>query len=120
MLTIQTAKKMQHFGFKKGEVVFFLTDNSADIAPLVFAALCLGCVITSLPMCYTKMEYSQYFAIVRPNYMFCDLELYIMLNGCLVDSNIVDVQFFTFGGHLDETHSIESLCNGNDSDLYFV
>ncbi|XP_031624717.1 4-coumarate--CoA ligase 2-like [Contarinia nasturtii] len=119
-LTIRAAKKFQHYGFKKGQLIFVLTDNSADVPPLVFAALCLGCVVTSLPLCYTKLEYSQYFSIVRPNYVICDLKFYVTLNECFMDLSIVDVEFFTFDGHLDETHPIEKIFEGNDSDLYFV
>lgn len=100
-------------------MIFFLTDNSADVAPLVFAALCLGCAITSLPLCYTKMEYSQYLNIVRPSHVFCDSGYYVVLKECLMDLNI-DATFFTFDGQLDESHSIEDLFEGNDFDAYFV
>ncbi|XP_055309667.1 uncharacterized protein LOC129573305 [Sitodiplosis mosellana] len=118
-LTVRVAKRLRNFEFEKGQVIFFLTNNSADIPVLVFAAMCLGCPVASLPSFHSKMEYFQHLSAVKPKYVFCDLEYYAIMKDCI--SNLkIEAKFFTFGGQIEESVSINNLFEKDNIDLYFV
>lgn len=106
--TIRVAKNLQKCGCKKGEVIFFLTKNSADIPAIVFAALCLGCPITGSGEYNTTREHLYFLNVVKPKYVFCDVEYYEELNDCHHGLNDKPI-FFTFGGQTRDSRSIEVL-----------
>lgn len=118
-LTIRVAKRLRSAGFEKDQVIFFLTNNSEDIAPLVFAAMCLGCPVASLPSFHSKLEYLQHLSAVKPKYVFCDLEYYDMLKDCLCTLKL-GAKFFTFGGQIEKSTSISDLFEMDNMDSYFV
>lgn len=118
-LTIRIAKRLRSVGLERGEVVFFLTENTADIPALVFAALCLGCVITARRSSSSKLEHVRYLTVVKPKYVFCDLEHYNMMKECLIDLKI-QAKFFTFDGQIDESILVNDLFEVDDMDSYFV
>ncbi|XP_055309666.1 probable 4-coumarate--CoA ligase 1 [Sitodiplosis mosellana] len=118
-LTIRVAKRLRNVGLEKGEVVFFVTDNTSDIPALVFAALCLGCVITARRSSSSKLEHVRYLSIVWPKYVFCDLEYYAMMKDCLAELKI-EAKFFTFDGQSEGSIAVDDLFKEDDMDLYFV
>lgn len=118
-LTIHAIRNLRNFGCRKGQVIFLLTNNTADIAPLVFAALCLGCPIACLPTCCSQAEYLYFLSFSKPEIVFCDLTFQPMLKECLEQLEI-DAKYFTFDGQTDGTHSINSLFARVDGSSNFV
>lgn len=94
-------KNLQNLGFKKGQLIFFFTSNTDQIVPLLFAALCLGCPITSIPTCCTKKESEYFLKITNPMFVVCDVEYRSMLRECLANQKNT-AAFFTFGDQADE------------------
>lgn len=119
MLTIRAANNFKKLGFKKGDVLYFMTNNSADIAPLVFAALCLGCPVTAQPISSSKAECLYFLNVVKPSFVFCDLEFCGTLNECLKNLKN-DAKLFTFDGQTDESTPVDNLFDGVNDDANFM
>lgn len=113
------ASNLRGIGCKQGEVVFFFTNNSADLPAITFAAFCLGCPVSAIGKFHTKRETLHYLNIARPKYVFCDLDQYERLKECFDELNN-RAQFFTFDGQTDDTRSVESLFEKSNSDSIFV
>lgn len=117
-LTICAAKNLRNFGCQKGQIIFISSKNTGDIAPLVFAALCLGCPVASLPTCFSQAEYLDFLSFSKPEIVFCDPEIHSIFKECF-DKLKINALFFTFDRQLDGTHSIDSLFATVDDSLYF-
>ncbi|KAJ6636078.1 Membrane-bound alkaline phosphatase, partial [Pseudolycoriella hygida] len=116
-LTICAAQNLRKLGFVKGQVILFLTNNSVETVPLLFAALYLGCQISSLPTICSKVEFQYFCTIFSPHYIFCDLELQPMLQEC--SNNIKSkAKYFTFDGQSDTSIAVDTLFHKNASELY--
>lgn len=118
MLTICSAKNLQNVGLKKGEMIFLLSNNTFDIVPLVFAALCLGCQISCLPTVCSQSEYEYFMSITNPNYVICDLEFVPILKDYFTNLKR-NVPFFTVDGQHEESVEINSLFEQTNEDPYF-
>lgn len=100
-------------------MIAFVTDNTADITPIVCAALCLGCSIAAQPPCHSTTEYSHFLNMLKPTFVLCDLKCYATLKDCLVNLNN-QAQVFTFNGQMNDSHSVDDLFHGSDDESYFV
>lgn len=112
--TIRVASNLQALGCQKGEVVFFLTNNTADIPAIIFASLWLGCPVTALGTFNTELERFSFLKITQPKYVFCDLDEYGQLKECFKNLHY-EPKFFTFGGQIGVSRSIESLFKVDDT-----
>lgn len=118
--TICVAKNLRRLGFKCGQVIAIVTDNTAEIAPLVFAAICLGCQIAALKTCFTKSEYEYFLTFLKPNYIFCDWKSQAILKKCMINCSN-DVQFFIFDRHMNNgAYSVDRLFQIYDDEPDFV
>lgn len=108
---------MQRFGCKKGDVIFFLTRNTADIAPLVFAALYLAAPIFAISEFSSRMEYEVFFELLRPKFIFCDKEFYQKSKKCSLNTNI-EAMIFIFDGSSVESSSVSTLFNSPGADVH--
>lgn len=87
----------------------FLTNNTAAISPLVFAALCLGCPVAPLYTSCSKAECLYFLTLSKAEIVFCDLEFHSMLKEC-TEKLEISLKYFTFDGQTDgQTHSINCL-----------
>lgn len=116
--TICAANNLQKLGFEKGKMIFLLTNNMVDIVPLVFAALCLGCQISSLPTVCSKEEYEYFWSITNPQFIFCDLELQPTLKECR-ENQKSNADIFTFNGQIDDSIAVDTLFRKTETDPYF-
>lgn len=116
--TICAANNLRKLGFEKGKMIFLLTNNTVDIVPLVFAALCLGCQISSLPTVCSKAEYEYFWSITNPQFIFCDLELQPTLKECRENLKS-NADIFTFDGQIDDSIAVDTLFRKTETDPYF-
>lgn len=117
--TICIAKNYQRHGFKKGDVIYFTTNNTSDIVPLFVAALCLGCPIAMKQPEHMKAECLHYLKVTKPNFVFCDLDYYSQLKECLSELGN-DVKIFTFSGQMGDSIPVENLFEIIEPDLNFM
>ncbi|XP_037030798.1 luciferin 4-monooxygenase-like [Bradysia coprophila] len=107
--TVCVAENLQKIGCKQGEVFIFYTNNTADIPAIVYAALCLGCPVTAYVTFASKRENLHYLTVTKPNYVFCDSNIYEDLNECFQELGN-EPTFFTFDGQASgSVRSVDSL-----------
>lgn len=100
-------------------MIWLFTNNSADITPLVYAALCLGCVIAAESTAHGCVEIHHTLNYLKPRVIFCDLEYYAMLKECVFDLKI-NADFFIVGDQTDDTLSIKYFFRQINIDTQFV
>lgn len=100
-LTVRAAKNLQSLNFKKKDIFLFVTGYNETITPLVFAALCLGCPVSSMQTFAKKSEFLQMIQLTKPKAIFCDREQQSMLGECLTELNH-DAKIFVFGDSVQD------------------
>lgn len=81
--TIRAAQNLQQRGYKEKQVFGFMAKNSQHLSQIVFASFCLGCPINPLDTSLGKTEVMHMLNITKPSLMFCDTDVYDLVNECL-------------------------------------
>lgn len=82
--------------------------NSHHLAPIVFAAFCLGCPINPLDTTFSKTEFVHMLKITKPKLVFCDVKLLELVEICLQDLQN-NAKIYTFGGTSGRSVAVEDL-----------
>lgn len=106
--TIRAAQNLQKLGYKVGQVFSFVSKNTENLFPLMFASFCIGCPINILAPKFGKTEICHLIKKTRPVLLFCSIEAYDLVNGCLIDSDI-NAKVYTFGGKKGNSEQAETL-----------
>lgn len=102
----QNLKKYHHFN--KGDVFALVSKNHHQLAPIVFASLCLGNPISSLDTSFTEIEMTHMLNITKPKAVFCDYDVIDVVKNALKNANN-DAKIFTFLKSIDNCESFEEL-----------
>lgn len=100
-------------GCGKDEVVLLMTDNTADSSVIIFAALYLGMHITAMQTFTPRLEYEQFLELSKPNWIFCDTDVFQLTKECLQNVNRGNTKIFTFDGSIDDSTSVQTLFESN-------
>lgn len=106
--TIRAAQNLQKRGVTSNQVFGIMADNVANLAPIVFASLCLGCPINPLHTGVEKSDVIRMFKLTEPSLVFCDVKVYDLIAECLMELKIT-AKVFTFNGGTDDSESVENL-----------
>lgn len=106
--TIRAAQNLQKLGYKDGQVFSFVCKNTENLFPLIVASFCMGCPINILAPKFGRTEISHVIKKTRPVLMFCSIEAYDLVNGCMIDSDI-NAKVYTFGGKKGNSELVETL-----------
>lgn len=109
---------MQKFGCERGIKIFFLMENTVDLAPLAFAAMSLSCPIVGLSPTSSQDECKYIMNLTKPEFAICELKNYPMLKKCFADLNI-NGKIFTIDGQADDSISTELLFANVDNESDF-
>lgn len=104
--TINAVQNLLELGFKKNDMIALIARNSHHVAPIVFAALCLGCPINTLDTCLNKIDMTNSLKITNPKCIFCDVSAYDVVSSCVQDNN---ARIYTFGGYCSKSIAVEEL-----------
>lgn len=85
-----------------------IAKNSHNVAPIVFAAFCLGCPYNALPVSFAKEEIEHMLAITRPRLVFCDVAAYGKMGECLAKCGI-EAKIITIDGKIDGCEHVDEL-----------
>lgn len=110
-------KNLRYFGCEKGDLIYFHTKNTADVAPIIFAALYLGVQITAVPFGFSRVEYECFLKLLKPKFLLCDIDTYQEMKLCLEYLNH-DAMIFTFDDSIGESISVNTLFESKDADTY--
>lgn len=96
MNTIRAAQNLQRLGYcESKQVITIMCGNVADLAPIVFAALCLGCPINPLDMQMEKPSVLHMLRLTQPHLVFCEIDAYDLIVEVLTELKM-DTKIFTF------------------------
>lgn len=107
-MTIRIAQNLQKRGFAAPKRVFgIISGNVAHVVPVAFAAICLGCPLSSMHSIW-KFDTIRVLRMTEPALIFCEAKLYNLVCECLaaVGSR---AKIFTFNGYCDGSEPVENL-----------
>lgn len=107
-MTIRIAQNLQKRGYAVPKQVFgIISGNVAHVAPVAFAALCLGCPINAMHTIW-KFDTIRVLQMTEPALIFCEAKLYDLVRECL-DKVGNRAKIFTLNGTQGDSESVENL-----------
>lgn len=119
MKTIRAAQNLQKRGYESKHVVATIAGNVADLAPTVYASLCLGWPVVTMYTAMEKPSILRMFDLTEPKIIFCEVKVYDLVVECLNEVRI-NAKIFTFNGTIGESEAIESLFEKTGTEKDFV
>lgn len=117
--TIRVAQNLQRRGYQSKQVFGLMAKNSHHIASIIFASLSIGCPINTLSATFSKTKLIHILNITKPTLMFCDVEVYDMVEECLREL-MNNAKIFTIGDTNSKGESIENLFAITDCENDFM
>lgn len=117
--TVRAAQNIRKLGYKQREIIGIVAGNHQDLAPIVYATLCLGCPINSLGPTLSKGEIIHMLKMTKPTLMFCAVETYDLVSDCLLELGN-GATIFTFGGQTNNSEAVDDLFAESGSEDDFV
>lgn len=117
--TIRAAQNLQDRGYKPNQVFGIMAENVANLPPIVFASLCLGCPINAMHTGVEKPNIVRMFEMTKPSLIFCDIKVYDLVEECLKKLGN-NAKVFTFNGTKGNSESVDCLLNGTGIEEEFV
>lgn len=106
--SIRAAQNITKLGFKLGDIFGIVARNSRHLAPIVFAALSIGCPINTLDPTFESGDITHMFRITRPKLVFCDADNLDRVRRSLSDLNLTP-RIFTFDQRTNHSDSVDDL-----------
>lgn len=116
---IRAAQNLQRRGFQSREKICFMTINNENVLPILLASIGLVCPIVPLFPILAKNEIVRILTKIKPHVVFCDAELFNLLNEALKELKF-NIEVFTFGQHVDGIESVETLFQETGEENTFV
>lgn len=118
--TIQASQNLQKLLDVEPKSVFgIIANNGPDLAPIVFASLCLGCPISAIDPSFGKFEFKSIIKTSKPKVYFCDVTIYDALVACLRELN-VSAKIFTFNGQRGKSTPVAVLFTETNEEASFL
>lgn len=119
MMTIRAAQNITKLGLAKGDVIGIVASNHHQLAPIVFAAMAIGCPINPLDPSFVCGEISHMFGITQPKLVFCNRDKIDVVRESL-DSLNITAPIFTFDGPTLNSRAVDDLLVATHEEHQFV
>lgn len=119
MKTIRAAQNLQKLGFESKSVFGIISNNGPHLAPIVFASLCLGCIIHPIDPLFRRVELKHLIDTTESKMFFCDISVYDLLIKCLNELNVT-AKIFTFNGKRGASTPVEDLFIATNNEENFL
>lgn len=106
--TIRAAQNLQKLGYHCGDIFTTVSDNNYNLAPIVFASICLGCPVNTLVPMFHESEIKTSFQLIEPKLVFCTVKSYDKVRNALIETGN-EAKIFTMDGQVDDSLSVENL-----------
>lgn len=106
-MTIRAAQNLQRRGYKSKQVISIISGNVPHLAPIVFASLCLGGPVNTIPTT-PKREILRILEMTKPDLVFCEIRVFDLVQKCLMDLKL-NAKIYTLNGTTDTAEPIEKL-----------
>lgn len=117
--TIRAAQNLQNRGYTSKQMIATVARNVADLAPIVYASICLGSTIVPLNKTSGKQTIVYMFKLTEPKLVFCEIGMYDLVVECLCEAGI-SPKIFTFNGAADKSEDVKSLFRETGTEDDFV
>lgn len=107
MMTIRATQNLQRRGFTSKEMISIISGNVPHLAPIVFASLCLGGPVNTIPTT-PKREILRILEMTQPKLIFCEIRVFDVVQKCLAELDMHS-KIFTINGTTDEAEPVEKL-----------
>lgn len=107
MMTIRAAQNLQRRGYNSKQVISIISGNVPHLAPIVFASICLGGPVNTIPTT-PKREILRILEMTKPELVFCEIRVFDLVQKCLTELNL-DAKIFTMNGTTDHAEPVENL-----------
>lgn len=107
MMTIRAAQNLQQRGYNSKQVISIISGNVPHLAPVVFASLCLGGPVNTIPTT-PKREILRILEMSKPELVFCEIRVFDLVQKCLTELQL-NAKIFTLNGTTDNVESVERL-----------
>lgn len=108
MMTIRAAQNLQKRGYNSKQVISIISTNIPQyLAPCLFASLCLGCAVHTMPTT-PKREILRVLGMSEPKIVFCEISVFNLVQKCLTELQM-NAKIFILNGTTDNAESIEEL-----------
>lgn len=119
MKTIQAAQNLTDRGYKSKQVFGIVAENSDYLAPIVYAAFCMACPVNALSCYVGKSDVVRMFGITEPSVVFCDVEVYDLINECLIELGN-KAEMFTLNGTKGDSQPVKNLFKETGTEEWFM
>lgn len=116
---IRAAENLQRLGYKSNDVFAIMARNSKDVSPVVFATLFNGCAMNTLDPNFGAVELTHTLKTTKPCLIFCDLDVYDLVEKCLNETGM-NSNVFTFDGQKSDSKSVNSLFTETGTENQFL
>lgn len=106
--TIRAAQNIRKLGYQPGDVIGIAARNSQHLAPIVFAAMSIGCPINALDPTFGKTEIAHMFRITKPKLIICDCSNVGIVASSVADAGL-SAAFYTFDGPTEHSKAVDEL-----------
>lgn len=106
-------------GYKAKQVFTIVARNSENLAPVVFAAFCIGCPINVLDTSFGKNEIKHMLGITKPSLVFCDADVHDKMKECLKELDN-DAKIITFDGKVGSADQVDDLLKEAEAESTFM
>lgn len=107
MMTIRAAQNLQRRGHNSKQMISIISGNVPDLVPIVFASLCLGSPVNTIPTT-PKREILRILEMTKPELIFCETRVFDMVQKCLTELQM-NAKIFTLNGTTDNAEPVERL-----------
>lgn len=117
--TIRAALNLLNRGYKANQVFTIVARNSENLAPIVFAALCIGCPINVMDTSFGKNEIKHMLSITKPSLVFCDADVHDKMKECLKEIGNGS-KIITFDGKVGSSEQVDDLLVKAEAESTFM
>lgn len=104
----RAAQNMLQCGYQEDDVFAIIARNSENLAPIVFAAMAIGCPVSTLDPSFSTREVTHMFRITQPKVVFCDSDKIETVRESLAALEL-DATIFTFDEETEFSRHVNDL-----------
>lgn len=106
-MTIRAAQNLQKRGYNSKQMISIISGNVPELAPIIFASLCLGGPVNTIPTT-PKREIQRILEMTEPKLIFCEIRVFDLVKKCLMELQM-NAKIFTLNGTADDAESVKEL-----------
>lgn len=117
--TIRMAQNLTRLGLCRGDIISAAVRNHHHLAPMVFAAMTLGCPFNALDPTHKQFELAHMLCITRPKLVVCDHTNVTVVQDSCVKAGIAPL-IFTIDEATAQSRSIDELLEPTNVEHEFM